>query len=181
VRGEPSPKLIMLDGMMQRLEEETGRLGVTRYDQLTLDIADILGTPVRARMDLTEAGTGALLAASPAFLEATGTTRGEALYEAHGRITHMLLAVSAPLLGFATLLLGGFSRFGIWRRVVGAVAVLVLIQSIGLATASLPIARPELWPLYYLPVALALAAATSVLWLSAYPRAFRRRRRSVPA
>jgi lipopolysaccharide export system permease protein len=181
VRSAASPKLIMLDGMMQGLDEETGRLGVTRYDQLTLDIADILGAPARGRMDVAEAWTGALLAAPPALLEATGSTRGEALHEAHGRITHTLLAVTAPLLGFATLLLGGFSRFGIWRRVVAAVALLALIQSAGLATASWPISRPELWPLYYLSVLLALAAAAALLWVSARPGAFRRRRRSMPA
>jgi len=181
VRSEASPKLIMLDGMMQRLDDETGRLGVTRYDQLTLDIADILGTPLRARDDVAEAWTGALLAASPELLEATGAKRGEALHEAHGRITHTLLAVSAPLLGFATLLLGGFSRFGIWRRVVAAVAFLVLIQTAGLALASLPISKPELWPLYYLSFAFALAAAASLLWLSGNPGTFRRLRKSAPA
>ena len=181
VRNEASPKLIMLDGMMQALDEETGRLGVTRYDQLTLDIADILGAPARGRMEVSEASTGALLAAGPALLEATGATRGDALYEAHGRITHALLAVTAPLLGFATLLIGGFSRFGIWRRVVAAVAILVLIQSAGLATASWPIVRPELWPLYYLPVGLALAVAAGLLWRAASPGAFRRRRRPAPA
>jgi lipopolysaccharide export system permease protein len=181
VRSEASPKLIMLDGLMQRLDEETGRLSVTRYDQLTLDIAEILGTPSRSRIDETGVFTGALLAATPAVLEATGATRGEALYEAHGRIAHTLLAVTAPMLGFATLLLGGFSRFGIWRRVVGAVALLVLIQSAGLATASLPIQRPELWPVYYLPTALALAASALLLWLAARPGLLRRRVRSVPA
>jgi lipopolysaccharide export system permease protein len=181
VRNEASPKLIMLDGMMQRHDEETGRLGVTRYDQLTLDLAELLGTPARSRTDVTEKSTRALLAASPALLEETRASRGEALHEAHGRITHTLLAITAPLLGFASLLLGGFSRFGIWRRVVGAVALLILIQSAGLATATLPIVRPDLWALYYLPTILALAVVAVLLWLSSRPGVFRWRRRSAPA
>jgi len=181
VRNEASPRLIMLDGMMQRLDEETGRLSVTRYDQLTLDIASILGTPGRSRSDVTEKSTAALLAAPPELLEQTRSSRGEALYEAHGRMTHTLLAVTAPLLGFSTLLLGGFSRFGIWRRVVGAVALLVIIQSFALAISALPIAQPNLWPVYYVPTALSLAVAALILWLSARPGLFRRRSRSAEA
>ena len=178
VRGDASPKLIMIDGMMQQFDESTGRLGVTRYDQLTLDITEILGAPARSRTDVSEKFTGALLAPSPALLEQTRASLGEALYEAHQRIVHMLLAVTAPLLGFAALLVGGFSRFGIWHRVVGAVALLVIIQSAGLATATLPIARPEIWPIYYLPTALALGAATILLWVSARPGLLRRFRRT---
>jgi lipopolysaccharide export system permease protein len=180
-RNEASPRLIMFDGMLQDLDLETGRLSVTRYDQLTLDIASILGAPEGTRADVTEVYTGDLLAASPALLEATRATVGTALYEAHGRITHTLLSVVAPLLGFATLLLGGFSRFGIWRRVVGAVALLVLVQSVGLATAQLPIKRPELWPLYYLPTAVGLAIVAAVLTASSRPALFRPRLARVPA
>jgi lipopolysaccharide export system permease protein len=181
VRNGASPRLIMFDGMLQRLDEETGRMSVTRYDQLTLDIASILGAPARSRTDVTEVFTGALLAATPETLDLTRATRGDALYEAHGRITHTLLAVTAPLLGFATLLLGGFSRFGIWRRVVGAVALLVLIQSAGLATSAIPIGRPDLWPIYYLPTVLALGAAGGLLTLAARPALLRRRAGRVPA
>jgi lipopolysaccharide export system permease protein len=181
VRNGASPRLIMFDGMLQRLDEETGRMSVTRYDQLTLDIASILGAPARSRTDVTEVFTGALLAATPETLDLTRATRGDALYEAHGRITHTLLAVTAPLLGFATLLLGGFSRFGIWRRVVGAVALLVLIQSAGLATSAIPIGRPDLWPIYYLPTVLALGAAGGLLTLAARPALLRRRGGGVPA
>jgi lipopolysaccharide export system permease protein len=130
---------------------------------------------------VTEVTTGELLTASPALLEATRATVGTALYEAHGRITHTLLSVVAPLLGFATLLLGGFSRFGIWRRVVGAVALLILVQSVGLATAQIPIARPELWPLYYLPFALGLVLVAALLTIAARPALFRRQLAGVPA
>ena len=177
VRGEASPKLIMIDGMMQRFDEATGRLAVTRYDHLTLDITEILGAPARSRTDVTEKFTGALLAPTPELLDQTRASLGEALYEAHQRIVHTLLAVTAPLLGFATLLVGGFSRFGIWQRVVGAVALLVAIQSAGLATAALPITRPEIWPLYYLPTVLALGVTVVLLWLSARPGVLRRRSR----
>jgi lipopolysaccharide export system permease protein len=181
VRSESRPRLVMFDGMLQDLDLETGRIGVTRYAQLTLDIGSILGAPERSRADVAEIGTGALLAASPALLEATRATEGRALYEAHGRITHTLLSVVSPLLGFAALLIGGFSRFGIWRRVVGAVALLVLVQSAGLALAQWPIARPELWPLYYLPTALGLVIVAALLFAAGRPGLFRRRLAGAPA
>lgn len=181
VRADGGPRLIMLDGMMQSYDLATGRLSVTRYDQLTLDMGTIVTTPARSRRDIAEIPTPELFAAGPELLAEARASRGEALYEAHGRITHMALAVTAPLLGAAALLLGGFSRFGIWRRVVGAVALLVALQSLAMSTASLPIANPALWPLYYLPTVVGLAVVAALLHLSAHPGLLRLRRRRQPA
>jgi lipopolysaccharide export system permease protein len=181
VRSAAGPRLIMLDGMMQTYDLMTGRLAVTRYDELTLDLTSIVATPGRSRRGIEQMATLPLLAASPALLEETGASRGAALNEAHGRITHMALAVVSPLLGFATLLLGGFSRFGIWRRVVGAVVLLVALQSLALSTASLAVATPALWPVYYLPSVVGLAAVAALLWLSARPGLLRMRGRRAAA
>ena len=43
---------------------------------------------------------------------------------------NMLLTSGAALVGFATLLLGGFSRFGVWREVAIAFGLLISIDGI---------------------------------------------------
>ncbi len=181
VRGETSPKLLMFDGMMQNFDETSERLSTTRFDQFTLDIANLLDAPSGAPARLSEIHTSDLLTATPELLAETRSTLPKALYEAHGRVTQSLLCITAPLLGFASLLLGGFSRFGVWRRIIGAVVVLVLLQTFSTSLTDVILAQASNWPLNYLPTVVAFAFAGVLLWLSANPGAMRRRRRSVPA
>jgi lipopolysaccharide export system permease protein len=174
VPGDAGPKLLMFDGMIQQFDDDSARLSLTRFDQLTLDIETLLDAPIQSSARLSEKYTLALLDPSPELLRETRSRLGQALHEAHGRVTQALLAITAPLLGFATLLIGGFSRFGIWRRILGAIAVLIALQAVSTATSRLPIEQPETWPLYYLPTLLALAMAVGLLWISARPGLFRR-------
>ena len=181
IRGETSPKLLMFDGMVQRLESETGRLSVTHYDQLTLDIGTLLDTPQPGQRRLAEWTTRDLLAAGPERTAAAGTTRALTLFEAHSRITQSLLCVTAPLLGFAALLIGGFSRFGLWRRIFGAVALLVVLQTLNTALTDVALSRLENWPLYYFSTGAAALVVLVLFWLAAHPAALTLHRRRVAA
>jgi lipopolysaccharide export system permease protein len=104
------------------------------------------------------------------MVETHGFRRGEATEELHGRIAQPLLCVVAALIGFATLLTGGFSRFGVWRQILAALVLLVAVKFIeGLVTE--PVQRnPALWPLMYVPVLFGLGAAGLMLWHVARPR-----------
>jgi lipopolysaccharide export system permease protein len=181
IRGETSPKLLMFDGMVQRLDTGTGRLSVTHYDQLTLDIGTLLDTPQPGQRRLAEWTTRDLLAATPERIAAAGTTKALTLFEAHSRITQSLLCITAPLLGFAALLIGGFSRFGLWRRIFGAVALLVVLQTLNTALTDVALSRLENWPLYYFSTLAAAIVVLVLFWLAAHPAAMTmHRRRAAP-
>ncbi len=175
VRGDKSPKLLMFEGMAQTFDEDSTRLSVTRFDQFTLDISTLLDTPTTDLVRLSEIGTPELLDPSADLLAQSRTTLPQALYEAHGRFTQSLLCITASLLGFASLLVGGFSRFGVWRRIFGAIAALVLLQTLSTALTDMTLARAANWPLHYVPIAAGLLLVALLLWLSANPGAFRRR------
>lgn len=181
IRGETSPKLLMFDGLVQTLEEASGRLSVTHYEQLTLDLGGLIDAPRRGARRLAEWTTRELLGASPDAIAEAGANKPLALFEAHSRITQSLLCISAPLLGFASLLIGGFSRFGLWRRIFGAVALLVVLQTLNTALTDVALSAPESWPLYYVSTAAALLVVLALLWIAAHPGTLMRlRRRAVP-
>ena len=128
IRGETAPTLIMLDGMAQLLDRKTRLLSVTRFEDFAFDLNGLVDISASGRIDAQVLGTGALLRATAASQALTGETRSALVAEAHERFGNSLNSLIAPLIGFATLLLGGFSRFGIWRQIIGAIAALIVVQ-----------------------------------------------------
>ena len=80
------------------------------------------------------------------------------------RPTAAFLALVAALIGFSTLLTGGFSRFGLWRQIGLAVALLVVVQFLANGATSLVAQSPAAWPAIYLPVLAGLGLAAVSLW-----------------
>jgi lipopolysaccharide export system permease protein len=174
VRGDTGPKLVMIDGMSQTLARDSGRLSVTHFSDLTRDLSGMLGDGRRDPVTVEELRTPALLAADPAVLAETGATRADFLSEAHGRFAQAFLALAAALIGFAALLLGAFSRFGLWRQILGAIILLILVQMVANAATAASLRRPDLWPLVYAAPLLGLALGTAMLALAQRPRRLRR-------
>ncbi|TNC52762.1 LPS export ABC transporter permease LptF [Rubellimicrobium rubrum] len=178
VRGTEGPQLVMVDGMIQRLDEDRGRLLSTGFTDLSYDLSPLLPSATQARRNSRELSTLELLRPSEALTLETGKTGPQLFAEAQDRIAEGLLAPVAALIGLGSLLLGQFSRFGVWRQVVLAVVLVIVIK--GIESASLQAVRdePTLWPLSYLPAVLGFTAAAALLWLAARPRCVAR---AVPA
>ena len=128
MRSDSGPKLIMERGMAQEMRGTPSRLGVTRFDDLTYDLAGLIGGG-DGRKNLRDFSTPQLLTAAPGVLAATGASAAAARLEAHERLAQPLLAPVAALIGFSMLLLGGFSRFGVGRQVVVAIIALLAARS----------------------------------------------------
>ncbi|MES2664795.1 MAG: LPS export ABC transporter permease LptF [Pseudomonadota bacterium] len=130
VRGEDAPKLIMFDGSAQTITRADRRISVTRFADFTLDLAGLVSVGGRSGRTLDELSTFDLLNPTEATLAEIGESRAAFLSEGNARFAMPLLAVAAPLVGFACLMLGGFSRFGLWRQMGGAVLLLICLQLI---------------------------------------------------
>jgi len=170
VRSETGPRLVMFEGMAQTLEATGNRLFVTRFDDFTYDIGALISGSGSRRRDLREFSTRALLWPTPGHLEASGEPLAVFLAEGHSRFAQPLTAAVFAVIGFAALLTGSFSRFGMWRQI--AVAMLLMIGVQMLANLGAGAARSDaaLWPLVYLPVVAGSAVAAGLLWLAARPR-----------
>ena len=172
VKSETGPKLIMLNGMIQSLRpgETAQRLSVTRFDDMAYDLAAMFGGSSKSGRDLRDYSTKRLMLPDQALLDATGATPAQARLEAHERIAQPLLSPVAAMLGFAALLVGGFSRFGVWRQIAWAVVALIFVQLLSNWAASQAGEDAAKWPLVYLPALVGTAICVTLLWLAARPR-----------
>ena len=115
-----------------------------------------------------------LVSADTAAQTATGASRAQMLEEGHSRLAGPLLAVAAPLLGFAALMLGGFSRFGLWRQMAVAVGLIIGLQLAWTWAGSMALQSVAAWPALYLAPLSGVVLAGLLLWWAQLPRRLRR-------
>lgn len=174
VREGGSTKLVMLDGLAQNVAADGQRLFTTHFDDFSYDISRLVAQGGLDRERIAFAMTPDLLRDPAAVAERTRVSKGEAVMELHARFTQALLCVVAALIGFATLLQGGYSRFGVWRQIITAFVLLIGVKLIEGGVTGPVLAAPMMWPLLYLPALAGLALAAGLLHSAAHPGLLRR-------
>jgi lipopolysaccharide export system permease protein len=170
VKSDTGPKLVMFDGMTQSLTRSTGTLATTRFANSSYDIGALIKPGSSGRRGPDEMATSALLWPDPAEVERLKTSREVLLFTGHERISQTALPLVAGLIGFAALLMGGFSRFGLWRQIFAASVLLIVVQLLVNAVASAVKQSPGLWPTVYLPEIFGLVIAVLMLALAGRSR-----------
>ena len=169
---DSGPKLVMVDGIAQILSTETQRLAVTRFDDFAYDIGRLVRVAAPPAPHETYLSTLALLRADPGLVAELNSTTAVFQHEGHGRISNSLLGVVATLVGFATLLLGAFSRFGVWRQIILAILILIAIKMLDNSTSAFALNNQGAWPAVYVSV---LVGGAIVLAMLAWAARSRRR------
>lgn len=163
-RGDSGPKLIMFNGMAQSLDAEGRRLSTTRFADFTYDLGALLTGAARAGRSAGELATADLLWPDPAVMAEVGETRAAMMYDGHARFADPLMATAAAMIGFAALLLGDFSRFGLWRQVAFAIGLLVVLQGIATLATKLGITLDHGWMLAYVAPLTGFAIVAGLMW-----------------
>ena len=151
MRDTRGTKLVMVNGLVQVLSTKDQLLSTTSFEDLSYDISALIKTRTDKNRNIKQIPTGELLRWSGQIAEQNGVSLGQVLQEAHGRLQQPLLCLVAALIGFSTLLTAGFSRFGIGRQIVFAIALLVLIKLTESVMIDPVRGNPNLWPLIYAP------------------------------
>ncbi|MES2144810.1 MAG: LPS export ABC transporter permease LptF [Pseudomonadota bacterium] len=178
VRGEKGdgsgvttgPKLLMFDGISQTVSGPDRRLAITRFADFTYDLAALIKIGSRTGRSIEELPTLTLLTPTPDVLAEIGKSRAAFLQEAHARFATPLLAPMGAALAFACLMLGGFSRFGLWRQIAVAVGLLILAQMANTAATSAAMRSDQAWPLVYATPVLGLLIAFALMVYAQMPR-----------
>lgn len=175
LRAGDSPRLVMFSGSAQTLHAATRSLTIVSFDDFTYDLAGLVGGPNGMARDPRELFTPTLLRADPADLTRDVTSRGVYLFEGHNRFAEPIFAAALPVLALSLLMLGGFSRLGLWRQILAAVLLAIVLKLGSNVIENAVRGTADLWPLTYLPGILTAALATTALmWGSFVPRGLRR-------
>ncbi len=182
VRDGDDTQLVMVDGMAQTLRTADQRLFTTSFDDFAYNIGSLITTGTSRGRRASQVPTWELLNPTPALEEETGNSAARLLSRGHDRFSQSILGTVAALLGFATLLIGGFSRFGVWRQIVAAIFLIIVVKGIETAGLNAARANENLWFATYLPSIAGFFIVWCLLFAASRPSLFKRRiRDSVPS
>ncbi len=163
VRAEGGTRLVMFDGMAQTLSVADRTLVTVRFEDFAYDLAGLAGGDAARVLDPRELSTTALLRADAEARRITGADRAKLLFEGHARFSDALFAAALPLMALGFLMLGGYSRMGLWRQITGAVVAAILLKMLANVADTSARQDAELWWLTYLPALLTLALGAGLV------------------
>lgn len=174
VNEDGVPLLLMFDGMSQVYQKDDKRLAVTKFESFAYSLEGLISAPSTPKQTMRSTTSTNLLSADPAIRDQIGATQNERLAEVASRTNKALQSLTVALVGFAALIVGGFSRFGLWRQVLLAIVLLVVIKSADNSLEGLIGKEPALWPLRFSATFAGIGLAYLLLWKAAHPQIRRR-------
>ncbi|MEP5730049.1 MAG: LPS export ABC transporter permease LptF [Sulfitobacter sp.] len=181
VRNGAGTTLILVDGLAQRLGREDKRLATAKFRDFSFDISGLVSDRANEALAVPNIITPGLFHNWEQIAQRTGDTTGIIAEELHSRFAQPIFCIIAAMVGFATLLIGNFSRFGVWREIAISFALLIAIDGLRGTLVSAVREDAAKWPLMYLPSAIGLLLILAMLWHSANPGWLYRLRHPRPA
>ena len=167
LRDGDNARLVMFDGLIQSFDKSTLLLSKIQFNSFVFDIGTLTGKADSSQQMAQRFSTLRMLHPDPGMLAATGATAGAFVLQAHKRLEQPLQSLVYPLIGMAVLMLGGFSRFGVFRQMLAAALLVIVLSTISVPIRGMIARDTALWPLIYLPDALGLAVVYLLLrWRS---------------
>jgi lipopolysaccharide export system permease protein len=166
VETDSGTRVFLVNGNRQQMDRATGKLSVLTFEKYTLDLSDGQGaTTVRIR-EPQERYLGELF--FPAANETTSTAseqnasdvrtfRNSLRLEGHQRLIVPLTAIAFAVIPLVTLLYGEFNRRGQIRRILLAVVLALLFETLDLGLRNLAVRYPAGIVLMYLNALLPIA------------------------
>ena len=165
--------LVMLDGVALRFDQEGNTLSTTLFEDASYDISELTSNADIGLRSREAIPTVELLRDMEAVAKSDAHSIGQLVEELHQRFSWIAICVAVALVGYSALMLGSFSRFGLWPQIFAAFMILVLLEGVRGFVTSVVIDSPRLWFLLYLPAL--MGVALSGLFLSVAGRSLCRR------
>ena len=171
-----TPAVMMFNGSRDQVTAGSNRLSQIFFDSYTMKFSDNSDSDDDRVRDARERSTRELFSLSAA--EIGSVMFRQFRVEGHQRFASPLYHLSFAFLATASLLCGWFNRRGQSDRLVMAIALMVLIQALGLGASNLATKQLMWVPLMYL---LPLVCAVIPAWLLVVPTLpFARRKPASP-
>ena len=162
-RDDDKTTLYMQNGLIQSMNIETQILSTTKFESVALDLSTAIKKQNSTRIYLSHVPTWLMLQDSDMVGLITNVNKSWINLELHNRIHRPLFCFVGAILGFACLLLGNYSRFGLSRQISLALFTIVLIKLIESYASQLVISNHLYWPVIYLPSLFGIFMATVLL------------------
>lgn len=175
--------LVMLDGVALRFNQAGNTLSSTLFEDAAYDISELARDTDIGKRSREAIPTIELIQDIEGVAVADEHSVGQLIEELHQRFSWVAICVAVALVGYSTLMLGSFSRFGLWPQIFVAFTILVLLEGVRGFVSPVVIEDPRLWGLLYLPALIGVALSILFLAIAGRPL-FRKpgsRRTGVPA
>lgn len=136
IASEEGQQVIVYEGSRQDFNEKTGALNRLNFERYSIDLPDE-ASPIRQRWKEPEERTFIELFHPDPENKRDMENKREFFIEIHRRIISPFLAPAFAIIALCTLLIGPLDRRGMAWRIVTAIALVVIIQSLYLAAFSL--------------------------------------------
>ena len=169
VRNGEGTTLIMVDGLAQRLRAEGKQLSTAKFRDFSFDISALVTNKANSVASIDSLTTSGILTNWTGLAQKIQQSQGALVENLAARFAEPLFSVVAAMIGYATLILGGFSRFGVWREIVIAFGLLIAID--GLRGALVDTVRNDasMWPIMFFPSLLGGVLVIGMIWQASHP------------
>ena len=161
VKTDAGPRVLLIDGSRQSVDEADGQLSMLYFDRYTIDIEQLQRSIANRWRQPEERYLHHLL--WPRQTERDQRYASELIAEGHRRLQFPLYTLAFTGIGLATILAGEFSRRGQAARIALGVGVMGGLQAGQLVLVDLMIGNLALVPLGYAVAGLAIALPFVVL------------------
>jgi len=175
VSGDAGPRVVLVTGNRQEVDEQDGRLSLLYFDRYSFDLSSVDPGMENRWREPRERFLHELFF-SPDQEKSVGYFH-KLRMEGHHRLSSPLLSLSFTLIALALLLGGDFNRRGQLWRVMSAIGIVIVMEVSHLGVKNLGEKWPDLSLLMYL---VPLVPAAVAAWFLS-PRRYPRRTAGVPA
>ena len=156
--------LYMENGLIQTIGTLNKELSTTEFKSIAIDLSDAISQRENNTTHLSQVSTWLLIKDRQQVAIETKASKELIGLELHNRLHRPIFCFVAAILGFSTLLMGNYSKFGFGRQITLAVSIIVVIKITESYTTKLSLQNSLLWPLIYFPSLIGIIS--SILFLN---------------
>ena len=159
--------LYMENGLIQTIGTLNKELSTTEFKSIAIDLSDAINQRENNTTHLSQVSTWLLIKDRQQVAIETKASKELIGLELHNRLHRPIFCFVAAILGFSTLLMGNYSKFGFGRQITLALSIIVVIKITESYTTKLSLQNSLLWPLIYFPSLIGIISSILFLNISA--------------
>ena len=156
--------LYMENGLIQTIGTLNKELSTTEFKSIAIDLSDAINQKENNTTHLSQVSTWLLIKDRQQVAIETKASKELIGLELHNRLHRPIFCFVAAILGFSTLLMGNYSKFGFGRQITLALSIIVVMKITESYATKLSLQNSLLWPLIYFPSLIGIIS--SILFLN---------------